>query len=63
MTTRAVHLELAGDMSTNSFILALHCFKARRGHPKSLTVITEVTLMVLKENLKMLYPNLSKRKL
>ena len=34
MTTRAVHLKLAGDMSMNSFILALHCVKARKGHPK-----------------------------
>ena len=36
MTTRAVHLELAGDMSTDSFILALPRFKARTGHPKSI---------------------------
>ena len=36
MTTRAVHLEIAGDMSRDSFILALRRFKARRGHPKSI---------------------------
>ena len=36
MTTRAAHLELAGDMSTEYFILALRRFKARRGHPKSI---------------------------
>ena len=36
MITRAVYLELTGDMSTDSFILALHRFKARRGHPKSI---------------------------
>ena len=36
MNTRAVHLELTGDMPKDSFIFA-HCrFKARRGHPKSI---------------------------
>ena len=52
MTTGAVHLKLAGDMSTDSFILDLRCFKARRGH--IFQVITEVTLLVPKENSKML---------
>ena len=33
LATRAVHLELAGDMLTDSFVLALRRFKARRGHP------------------------------
>ena len=36
MTTSVVHLELASDKSTNSFILALRCFEARKGHPKSI---------------------------
>ena len=36
MTTRAVRLELAGVMSTDSFILVLRRFKARRGRPKSI---------------------------
>ena len=31
LTTRAVHLEIAGDMSTDSFILALRQFISRRG--------------------------------
>ena len=35
MTTWAVHLQLAGDMTTDSFILVLHHFRARMGHPKS----------------------------
>ena len=62
MTTRAVHLELAGDKSTDSFIWTLRRFNARRGNPKSV-FITEVTLLVPIENSKMLYPKLTKRKL
>ena len=34
LTTRAIHLELAGDLSTDSFILSLRRFIARRGHVK-----------------------------
>ena len=34
LTTRTLHLELAGDLSTDSFILALRRFRARRGNPK-----------------------------
>lgn len=29
--TRAVHLEVVGDMTTRNFLLAFHCFVARRG--------------------------------
>ena len=36
MTTRAVHLEVTGDVSTDSFILVLLCFKVWKGHPKSI---------------------------
>ena len=36
LTTRAVHVELAGDLSTDSFILALRRFISRRGHPKTI---------------------------
>ena len=36
MTTPDLHLELAGDMPTDSFILVLRRFKARRGHPESI---------------------------
>ena len=34
LTTRATHLELAGGLSTDLFILALKRFSARRGQPK-----------------------------
>ena len=37
MTTRAVHIELAGELSTDSFILALHRFISRRGNPKTIS--------------------------
>ena len=36
LTTRAVHLELAGDLSTDSFIMALRRFRSRRGNPRTL---------------------------
>ncbi|KAL9974310.1 hypothetical protein ACROYT_G011331 [Oculina patagonica] len=36
LTTRAVHLELAGDLSTDSFIMALRRFSRRRGNPKTI---------------------------
>ena len=36
LTYRAVHLELAGDLSTDFFIMALHRFTSRRGNPRSM---------------------------
>ena len=36
LTTRAVHLELASDLSTDIFILALRRFIAGRGKPKEI---------------------------
>jgi hypothetical protein len=39
-TTRAVHLELCLDMSTNKFLLALQRFTGRRGLPY--TVYTDI---------------------
>ena len=33
LTTRATHIELVGDLSTDIFILALSCFICRRGYP------------------------------
>ena len=36
LSTRAVHIELVGNLSTNNFILALRRFISRRGHPKNI---------------------------
>ena len=33
LTTRAVHLELSIDMTTDSFLMTLRRFIARRGEP------------------------------
>ena len=33
LTTRATHIELVGDLSTDKFILALRRFICRRGYP------------------------------
>ena len=36
LTTRAVHLELAGGLTTDLFIMALRSFQGRRGDPKTI---------------------------
>ena len=36
LSTCAAHIELVVDLSTNNFILALHRFISRRGHPKNI---------------------------
>ena len=36
LSSHALHIELAGDLSTDSFILALRRFISRRGYPKSI---------------------------
>lgn len=37
MATKAAHIELVSDLSTECFILALKRFISRRGHPRSLS--------------------------
>ena len=37
LASRAFHIELAGDLSTDSFILALRRFTARRSNPQTIT--------------------------
>ena len=36
LSTRTVHIELVGNLLTDNFILALHWFISRRGHPKNI---------------------------
>ena len=36
LSTRAVHIELVGNLSTDNFILAFRRFLSRRGHPKNI---------------------------
>ena len=36
LSTRAIHIELVGNLSTDNFILALRPFTSRRGHPKNI---------------------------
>ena len=36
LSTRTVHIELVGNLLTDNFILALHRFISRRGHPKNI---------------------------
>ena len=37
LASRALHIQLAGDVSTDSFVLALRRFTARRGNPQTKT--------------------------
>ena len=41
LTIRAVHLELAGDLSTDSFVMALRRFRGRKATPRQYVQITE----------------------
>ena len=48
LSTRAVHIELVGNLSTDNFILALRRFISRRRHPKNILMTMGPTLHVLK---------------
>ena len=63
MTTRALHLELAGDMPTDSFILALRRFKARRGHPESIQSDNRSNLIGAQGELKDALSKLDRKKI
>ena len=44
LTVRAIHIEVAKDLSTDAFINAMRRFIARRGNPFAFTAITVLTL-------------------
>ena len=52
LTTRAVHLELAHDMPTDAFLLALHKFISRRGFVKVLRSDSDSNFIVAEKELK-----------
>ena len=57
------HLELTGDMSMNSFILALRRFKAGRGHPKSIRSDNGSNFIVAERELKDALSKLDQKKI
>ena len=63
MTTRAVYLELAGDTSTDSFILALCRFKARSGHLKGIQSDNGSNFTVAKTEIKDALSELDQKKI
>ncbi|XP_057317068.1 uncharacterized protein LOC130660791 [Hydractinia symbiolongicarpus] len=63
MTSRAVHIELAGDLSTNSFILALRRSISRRGNPKTIISDNGTNFVGADRELRELVTNLNETKL
>ena len=47
LTYRAIHAELADDLSTDCFIMALQIFTSRRGNSRSM-----ITVKILSEQIK-----------
>ncbi|CAG2227654.1 unnamed protein product [Mytilus edulis] len=52
LTTRAVHIEIAHSLNTDSFISAFQRFTSRRGIPERSTVIMEQISLAVKSNFK-----------
>ena len=50
MASRVIHTEVAFNLDTDSFILALRILVARRGDVRSILLTIEVISMVRKEN-------------
>lgn len=63
MTSHAVHIELAGDLCTDSFILALRRFISRRENPKTITSDNRTNFVGADRELRELVTNLNETKL
>ena len=63
LTTRAVHLELAGDLSTDCFIMALRRFRSRRGNVKYIKSDNGTNFIGADRELKEAIKNLDKGKI
>ena len=63
LTTRAIHLDLVGDLSTDSFLLALIRFMARRGKPKTLWTDNGTNFIGAERELSILLKDLNKTKI
>ena len=51
LASHALHIELAGDLSTDSFILVLCRFTARRGNPQTITSDNGTNFVVAQQEL------------
>ena len=63
MTTRAIHLEVAYSMDTNSFLNALSRFTSRRGVPKTMISDNGTNFVGYVSELKELYSKMDKTKI
>ena len=63
LMTRAVHLDLVGDLSTDSFLLALIRFMARRGKAKTIWTDNDTNLIGAERELSILMKDLNQAKI
>jgi len=63
MATKAVHLEVARDLSSEGFIAALHCFVARCGGPATLYMDNYTNFIGAQRELNFFYDFLNAPKL
>ena len=63
LTTRAVHLDLVGDLSTDSFLLALIRVIARSGKPKTIWTDNDTNFIGAERKLSILLKDLNQAKI